>query len=71
MHQTTVYFRLGIDEELVALLGRHSPVSDLGVSFCIHDFLSLVLVSSYLPMLSLHYCYFVMKCPRANVLDRI
>jgi len=33
MHQTTTYCRLGIDEELVALLGRHSPVSDLGVSF--------------------------------------
>lgn len=30
--------RLGIDEELVALLGKHSPVSS-----CIHDYFSICL----------------------------
>jgi hypothetical protein len=40
-------------------------------SIILYTWLSLVLVSSYLAMLSFHYCYFVMKCSRANVLDMI
>lgn len=33
-----VYCRLGIDEELVALLGKHSPVGKLVIEWHIYDF---------------------------------